>query len=156
MLLTLAYGSFIKRAGAFLCSLLFLLGIATGCLAQIGATGIDEDPASGMRRGTNTIVGQVFYPSGTRVDKRYTVRLSSVSVGEFSTMTDDNGIFVFRRLREGSYFITVEAGKDELPATETVDFYDNRGRSTTVQLQLRVKPLPANKVGVVNVALAGV
>jgi tetratricopeptide (TPR) repeat protein len=70
-------------------------------------------------------------------------------------MTDENGVFTFRRLREGSYFIRVEAGKEFLPAQETVDLFDNRGRTTTVQIQLRPKLSPA-KVGVVNAAFAGV
>lgn len=136
------------------CPVLLLL-IAATVSAQIGQSGIDEDPASGMRRGTNTIVGQVFYPNRQQVDRRYTVRLSSVAVGEFSTMTDNNGTFTFRRLREGTYFITVEAGKDYLPANETVDFFDNRGRTNTVQLQLKAKP-SVTKAGVVDAALAGV
>ncbi len=156
MFLTSACGSFVKRANGFFWSPLFILFAATTTFAQIGASGIDEDPASGMRRGTNTIVGQVFYPSGAQLDKRCTVRLSSVAVGEFSTMTDDNGTFTFRRLREGTYFIAVEAGKDYFPASETVDFYDNRGRTDTVQIQLRLKPAAATKVGVVNAELAGV
>lgn len=155
MFLTPACGLSAKRVSVFFCALQFLLFIAITASAQIGATGIDDDPSSGMRRGTNTIVGQVFYPSGQQLDRRCTVRLSSVNVGEFSTMTDDNGVFTFRRLREGSYFITVEAGKDYLPTNETVDFYDNRGRTNTVQIQLRPKPT-ITKTGVVNAALAGV
>jgi tetratricopeptide (TPR) repeat protein len=70
-------------------------------------------------------------------------------------MTDENGVFTFRRLREGTYFIRVEAGKEFLPAQETVDLFDNRGQTTTVQIQLRPKPSQA-KLGVVNVELAGV
>lgn len=155
MLLTSVSRLFVIRVRAFFCLPLFLLFIAGSASGQIGSTGIDDDPASGMRRGTNTIVGQVLSPSGQQMERRCTVRLSSVNVGEFSTMTDSNGVFTFRRLREGTYFVTVEAGKDYLPANETVDFYDNRGRTDTVQIQLRAKPNAA-KVGVLNAALAGV
>ena len=155
MLLTSAYGVSVVRGRAFFCLPLFLLFMAITASGQIGSTGIDDDPASGMRRGTNTLVGQVLSPSGQQMEKRCTVRLSSVNVGEFSTMTDSNGVFTFRRLREGTYFVTVEAGKDYFPANETVDFYDNRGRTDTIQIQLRAKPNTV-KVGVVNAALAGV
>ena len=155
MLPTSAYSLFVDRVSTFFCLLLFLFFIATPASAQIGSTGVDDDPASGMRRGTNTLIGQVLSPSGQQMERRCTVRLSSVNVGEFSTMTDSNGVFTFRRLREGTYFITVEAGKDYLPGNETVDFYDNRGRTDTIQIQLRPKPVAA-KAGVVNAALAGV
>ena len=136
-------------------SLLLILFYSVSTQAQVGSSGIDEDRASGMRRGTNTIVGQVIYPPGRQAQRRCTVRLSSVVVGEFSTMTDNNGVFTFRRLREGSYFIRVEAGKEFLPAQETVDLFDNRSRTITVQIQLRPKPSQA-MVGVVNAAFAGV
>lgn len=154
MFLTSACRSTVKCASVFFFVLHFL-SITPTTIAQIGTTAIDNDPSSGMRRGTNTIVGQVFSPSGQQLDRRITVRLSSVHVGEFSTMTDTNGVFTFRRLREGSYFITVQAGNDYLPTNETVEFYDNRGRTNTMQIQLRSKPI-VNKAGVVNAALSGV
>jgi len=145
------------RAARVLCFALFALVCDPAVRAQIGSSGIDSDPASGMKQGRNTIVGQVIYPSGSQADRHMTVRLSSVRVGEFSTMTDDNGVFAFRRLREGSYFITVEAGKDYLSTSETVDLFDNNGRTVTVQIQLRAKPTTANnKPAVVNAALASV
>lgn len=136
--------------------ILLIAFLAIPAQAQIGGTGIDEDPASGMRRGTNTITGQVKFPSGRTSAKRLTVRLSSVVVGEFSTMTDDNGVFTFRRLRDGRYFITVEAGKEYFPAQETVDLFDNRGRTTTVQIDLRPRSATGTKAGVINAALAGI
>ncbi len=146
----------VKHAGFVICSALFVVSFATTGQAQLTGTGIDDDPASGMRNGTNTIVGRVTYPSGRQLDRRYTVRLSSVVVGEFSTMTDENGVFTFRRLRDGTYSIRVEAGKEYLPAQETVELYDNRGRTVTVQIELRPRPASTNKPGVINAALAGV
>src|SRR5438046_748144 len=100
-------------------SLALALSFSLTVSAQIGGTGIDDDRSSGMRSGANTIVGQVVVLAGERPNRRFTVRLSSVRIGEFSTMTDDNGVFTFRRLMAGSYFITVEAGRDYLPAQQT-------------------------------------
>src|SRR5712692_2485280 len=139
-----------------LCFLSLTVLLVPSARAQFGSSGIDDDRSSGMRQGTNTIIGQVVFPPGRQVERRCTVRLSSVRVGEFSTMTDENGVFTFRRLREGSYFITVEAGKDYLPAQETVDLFDNRGRTVTVQIELRLRPAATTKPAVVNAALAGV
>src|SRR3954470_17771583 len=151
--------SFKLQAGlsqaVFVCALMFC-ALAATAHAQIGGTGIDDDRSSGMRQGNNTIVGQVILPQGDRVSRRVTVRLSSVRVGEFSTMTDDNGVFTFRRLREGSYFITVEAGKDFLPAQDRVDLYDNNPKTTSVQIELHPRPVNNSKPAVVNAALAGV
>lgn len=151
-----AHAVYIQRACSLFCSLSFVLLLAATAQAQSANGGIDSDPGFGMRRGTNTIDGRVFYPSGQQVDRRLRVRLSSVVVGEFSTMTDTNGAFAFRRLREGTYFVTVEAGKDYLPANETVIFFDNRGQIQTVQFDLQLKPTDKNKPGVVNAALANV
>src|SRR5260221_8797269 len=93
------------RRAAVLSGLLFLLlSLIAAASAQIRSPAIDSDPASGMTRGTNTIEGQVYDPSGRPLSQRCTVRLSSVNVGEFSTLTDDYGLFTFRRLREGTYF----------------------------------------------------
>ncbi|MGH9969835.1 MAG: tetratricopeptide repeat protein [Pyrinomonadaceae bacterium] len=129
---------------------------ATTARAQLASTGIDDDPGSGMRRGTNTIVGRVIYPSGRQLDRPHTVRLSSIVVGEFSTMTDQNGVFTFRRLKEGTYFIRIDAGKEYLPVQETVDLYDNRSQTLNVQIELRPRPSKISKAGVINVAPAGV
>ena len=137
-------------------SALVFSALSLPAYAQLSGAGIDEDRTSGMRSGNNTIVGQVILPVGATESRHLTVRLSSVRVGEFSTMTDDNGVFTFRRLREGSYFISVEAGKDFLPAQETVDLYDNTARTTTVQIQLRFRPAVNAKPAVVDASLAGI
>jgi len=139
----------------FWCGLI-IISFSANVHAQLAGTGIDDDRSSGMRSGNNTIVGQVVMPVTDRERRRFTVRLSSVRVGEFSTMTDANGVFTFRRLREGSYFISVAAGKDYLPAQETVDLFDNSARTTTVQIELRLRPTVNTKAGVLNAALANV
>src|SRR2546425_7065847 len=43
-----------------------------------------------------------------------------------------------------------------LPAQETVDLFDNRPRTTTVQIELRLRPTATTRPAVVNAALAGV
>jgi Tfp pilus assembly protein PilF len=153
MLSTLFTATRTRRVSLTLVCLSFALLSSIGVKAQIGGTGIDDDRASGFRQGNNTIVGQVVLPRGERPSHRITVRLSSVRIGEFSTMTDENGTFTFRRLIAGSYFITVEAGRDYLPAQQTVDLYDNLARTTTVQIELRAREVATVKPTVLNAAL---
>src|SRR6266550_4491375 len=107
----------IQLIALFSCTLVSLMLLAAAAKAQIRSPEIDTDPSSGLRRGTNTIEGQVFDSSGRPLSKRCTVRLTNVSVGEFSTMTNDSGLFTFRRLKEGTYYLTVEAGEGYQPAT---------------------------------------
>ena len=157
MILITTHTNTVHRMVVLFSALVALTFFAPAAKSQIRSSDIDSDPSSGLRRGTNTIEGQVFDSSGRPLNKRCTVRLSSVNVGEFSTMTNDSGLFTFRRLREGKYFLKVEAGEDYQPAVETVDFFDNRNGINHVQIQLRPKPTTANnKPAVVNAALAGV
>src|SRR5216684_3628714 len=147
----------IQLIALFSCALVSAMLLPAAAKSQIRSPEIDTDPSSGLKRGTNTIEGQVFDSSGRPLKKPCTVRLNSVNVGEFSTMTDDSGLFTFRRLKEGTYYLKVEAGEDYQAAAETVDFFDNRNRTETVQIQLRPKPPAANnKPAVVNAALASV
>ncbi len=145
-----------RLAGFFSRGLFVFLLFIPAANAQIRSPEIDSDPASGLTRGTNTIEGQLYDSSGRPLNRRCTVRVSGVNVGEFSTLSDDNGLFTFRRLREGTYRLTVDAGEDYQRATETVDFFDNRNRVNHVQIQLRPKPTAANKPAVINAAFAGV
>ncbi|MGH9900596.1 MAG: tetratricopeptide repeat protein [Pyrinomonadaceae bacterium] len=123
--------------------------------------GIDSDPADPGTGGRNTIQGRVYLPSGRRLEKRLRVRLNSVRGGEYSTTTDDNGAFTFRRLAGGTYRVIVDAGKEFETANETVDIFettrlrrDQPGQTITVQIQLQAKQQEGQKAGVVNAALA--
>ena len=97
---------------------LFALACALSIQAQMG--GIDPDPGDRGTGGRSTIQGRVFFPSGRMVDHRLKVTITSVMAGEFFTYTDDSGAFSFRRLANGTYTIVVDAGKEYLPARETV------------------------------------
>ena len=152
--------SFACRSGLRAASFLFLAIVVSMCAfevrAQFGSSGIDPDRESGMRAGKNTLIGKVFVPSGEQLSRRVTVRLSSVAVPEFSTMTDSDGVFTFRRLKEGTYTILVEPGGEYLPTSESIQFFDNTGRTETIQIRLRPKPSPVNKAAVLDAGLVGV
>lgn len=95
--------------------------------------------------GRHVIQGRLYLPSGRRLDRRLRVRLSGVRGGENSTLTDDNGAFIFRRLTAGTYTVTVEGGREFEAANETVDVLDGPRRTDqpgqvfTVQIRLEEK-----------------
>jgi tetratricopeptide (TPR) repeat protein len=120
-----------------------------------------EDTGMG---GSNTIQGRIYYPGGRRLDRHVKVRLRSVHGGEQFTLTDDNGNFAFRRLRGGTYYITVEAGEEYEPVTETIDIIEPglrrrdewRGQTVTIQINLQPRRRPAAPIGTVDASLASV
>lgn len=139
-----------------------LIAAASAARAQSGRP---ESPLedTGMG-GANTIQGSIYYPGGRRLDKRVKVRLRSVHGGEQFTLTDDNGGFAFRRLRGGTYYITVEAGEEYEQVTETVDIIEPglrrrgewRGQTVTVQINLQPRRRAAAQIGTVDASLAEV
>ncbi len=146
-----------------LCVLVCLMSLfaVTAITAQAQIGGIDPDPGDPGSGGRNTIQGTVYLPSGRRLDRRMRVTLSGLR-GDFSTMTDDNGAFTFRRVVGGTYIVIVEAGKDYEPANERVDLVESGmrrggfGQIITVQIQLRATATNLSKPGVINAALASV
>jgi len=135
--------------------------IMPGALARAQSDGgLDLDPGSPGYGGRFTIEGHVYYPSGQKVEKRLRVRLANIRGGDFSTTSDESGAFTFRRLVNGSYYITVEAGKEYQPVNETVDIVDSSARSrfsftTPVRIQLQYRE-SNSRPAVVNLAIAGV
>ena len=118
--------------------LLVLLGFAAASAQNEG--GVESgDVGTG---GRHTIQGRLYLPSGRKLDRRLRVRLSGVRGGENSTLTDDNGNFIFRRLTAGTYTVTVEGGREFETAAETVDVFDGPRRTDqpgqvyTVQIRL--------------------
>ena len=65
--------------------------------AQSG--GIDPDPGDPGTGGKNSIQGRIFVRGGGRLTQRAKVTLLSLASGEQFLMSDDNGGFMFRRVR---------------------------------------------------------
>ena len=136
-----------------------MLAVPSATYAQMG--GIDPDPGDRGTGGRNTIEGRIYLPGGVKLNVRAKVKLRS-SVGDsMFQLSDDSGAFAFRRLRGGTYTVTVDAGKDFEPASETVDIIEPARRSTdpgnvfnvTVMLQPR-RDGPAAKPGTVDASTA--
>lgn len=109
--------------------------------------------------GNNTIVGNVYFPSGQSVDKLVRVRLNTMTRGDITTMTDDNGDFSFRRLAPGSYTVVIDGEKEYEPVTQQVTMVQpNRGAGQTymVQIRLRLRGTSAFKPGVLSAEFANV
>lgn len=128
---------------------------------QVSASAQDGGDTFSGNRGFNIIEGRVFYPSGRPVNKRLKITLQSVYVAEGFTLSNEQGEFRFRRLPEGTYRITIDAGKDYEIQNETVDVIGRmrrRGDQTeviwpvTVFLKLKTSSVDPNAV--VNAALA--
>ncbi|HSO76761.1 MAG TPA: tetratricopeptide repeat protein [Blastocatellia bacterium] len=127
--------------------------------AQVG--GIDPDPGDPGSGGRHTIQGTIFVANGRRLDRRAKVRLRSIN-GDLFMMSDDSGAFSFRRLKGGTYTITVDAGSDFEVAYETVDIIElprrggGDGHTQTLQLTLSSKKGTLGPGGTVDASTAGV
>ena len=122
--------------------------------------GIDTDVGNPGLGGRNTIQGQIYYPSGRPLDRRITIRISSVRGGASSTMSNDNGSFIFRRLTDGTYHLTIDAGKDYEVTDEVVDIIDTSTRrphqTITVSIKLRPKATANISSHTLDAALASI
>ncbi len=150
---------FVRRAITTSFAFLFTLACALATQAQM--SGIDPDPGDRGSGGRSTIQGRIFFPSGRSVDQRLKVTLTTVATAEVVAYSDDSGAFSFRRLSNGTYTIVVDAGKEYLPARETVVIAEptRRGGSGsvfTVQIQLQLRGNERNKAALLDAALAEV
>lgn len=150
---------FMVISQSILCVLLIAF-CADASRAQIG--GIDSDPGDPGTGGRNSIQGTVYFANGRRADRRVKVRLRSITGDQFA-MSDDNGAFTFRRLRGGSYTVTVDAGSEFEIAYETVDIIDpprrrgdNSGQIQTVQITLTPKQNAIRPAGTIDASTASV
>src|SRR5437660_9775820 len=149
-----------KNLSYFGLIVLALLAFPTWAVAQRGMMSTDSgDPGTGANC---SIQGTVFLPSGHRVDRPIRVRLLTPTRGTVTTMTDDNGVFSFRRLAPGSYSLVIDAEKEYETVNEQLNIVQAmRTASSTeniipVQIRLRLKAATTFKPEVMNVELANV
>jgi Flp pilus assembly protein TadD len=143
-----------SKAYIFLSAAFLLLSSAVAARAQFGKT--DTDPGQGLG-GRSVIDGRIYYPSGRPLDKRVRVRLSGIRGGEQTAISDDNGAFVFRRLPTGKYTLTIDAGKEYEPVSESVEIREILGSQvTTLTIQLKLKSSSSSKPATVDAMMAGV
>jgi tetratricopeptide (TPR) repeat protein len=140
---------------AGLASLLLMTAASAG--AQIG--GIDSDPGDRGTGGRNTIQGRIFLPGGRKLDSRAKVRLRNITGYDRFIFSDDSGVFTFRRLQNGTYTVTVDAGPDFQIATETIDIIEpprranDPGMAYTVIIMLQAKgSSPVGRNGTIDAA----
>lgn len=107
--------------------------------------------------GNNFLAGTVFWPSGSPINTRTPVRLSSITGGDFSASTDDRGQFIFSGLPEGIYSVAIDGDNDFESIEQHVEIVQSRGRQTyTISIRLREKTKPNPKPAVLKVENAGV
>ena len=110
--------------------------------------------------GNNTILGNVFLPSGQRVDRPIRVRLFTMTRGDMTTMTTSDGSFSFRRLATGTYTVVIDGEKDYEPVRQSV-YIVQATRSGppgvyNADFRLKSKSSTEAKPAVVDSRLAGV
>jgi Tfp pilus assembly protein PilF len=137
--------------------LLFTLSLllATAALAQKY-----PDTGEAGTGGNNTILGNVFLPTGQRVDRPIRVRLFTPTRGDMTTMTTSDGSFSFRRLATGSYTVVIDGERDFEAVSQSV-YIVQATRSGppgvyNADFRLKLKSSSEVKPAVVNSELANV
>jgi tetratricopeptide (TPR) repeat protein len=152
-------GRIIKNRETYLLlvSIVTLIFLSLPILAQEGI-----ELGRTFNRGRNTIEGRIYYPSGIPADKRFKITLQSVNVNEMFTFSDEQGVFVFRRLPSGTYRIAIDAGKEYEIYYETVDIIEPARRqgdqseiTRKITAFLKLKGRVSAPTDTVNAALAG-
>lgn len=123
-----------------LVAILLGLGAFTVALGQGGVGSTRGLPSSGG--GINIIKGRVVFPVEPKAGRRVKVRLTSTDLVEQSTVTSDDGTFLFNRLPAGHYTVMVDAGSEFDQAAESVNIdreVSAGGRNMSVNITLKVR-----------------
>lgn len=127
---------------------IFLFVITASVSGQI-AGGMTETTRTDFG-GNSYITGIVFAPSGTPINYRIRIRLSSITAGEVISTSDDTGKFVFSKLSVGSYIVSIDGEQDYEPISQQIDIMQNRDVQT-ISFRLVPRGKPANRAKAVNV-----
>ena len=94
------------------------------------------------------VQGRVYLPNGRPIDRSVRVDLRGPRFSPQTVDTDSSGRFSFRAVGPGNYFITVEAGEEFEPATESILIDEDLmravrttsfGKSTQISIYLKLK-----------------
>lgn len=119
--------------------LLAALFSAGACLTTAAQGGVGSTRGlPGTSDGIYSIQGHIYFPIEPSAGKRLRIRLTSTDLVDQTTMSDDNGVFLFSRIPAGHYTVTVDGGQEFDTATETV-FIDRGGLIASVTINLNVK-----------------
>lgn len=157
---TLLSEAFARRRAVAALFAILLLALSYGSARAQG--NIEADPGMGIgtrANARNAVQGYVTTPNGVRFDRRAKVKIVGATGGTLFGFTDDNGSFFFKRLKGGTYFLTVDAGPEYQIESQTFDIFDpgvGSGMTQTVYVQLRYKEAAAERPGTVSTALAEV
>lgn len=136
---------------------IWLLVVATA-IGLIGSTSAQMINSTDVGLGgANSITGTVLTPSGTRLQGRVSVRLTTMTKGDRVAVTDDAGNFGFRGLTNGDYLVTIDKEKDFEPFSQNVNVFQMRGtpgQNYMLSVRLKSKAGTAPKPGVINAELA--
>lgn len=126
---------------------LFLL-IATAQSVALAQGGVGSSRGlPGSAGGIHTIRGRVFYPDEPPAGTHAKVRLeSTTSFGNYSTMTDDDGRFVFNQLEGGSYTVVVDGNESYETAREQITIERQNPSGRIIDVPLYLKPKASNPV----------
>ena len=134
------------------------LCLAGSVSAQI--SGISDTESQTNLGGLNSIIGQVFAPSGRPIESRVRVKLSTMTRGDRYFTTNQNGNFKFTGLPAGSYAVIIDKETEFKAVSQTVDIIQFRGapaQTYTVNIRLEFNDRTAPpKPAVVNAELLNV
>jgi Tfp pilus assembly protein PilF len=122
------------------------------------AGGMNETTSSNWG-GNNYIAGIVFWPDGSPVNTRISIKLQSMTKGEILASTDDSGKFVFSRLSSGLYTVVVDGGRELETVNQEIEIIQarNSGSQTySVTIRLRYKAKSEAKPSVIKADQAAV
>ncbi|MBV9216566.1 MAG: carboxypeptidase regulatory-like domain-containing protein, partial [Acidobacteria bacterium] len=110
---------------------------AISFFGQVGSSQSTESPFGGR----HFINGRVVNSDGKPIYDKITVHLSSMFGGDTIGTTDDEGKFVFTRISDGTYTVSVEETNDHGAASETVDVHlGDIPVATALYVTLRLAP----------------
>jgi tetratricopeptide (TPR) repeat protein len=107
--------------------------------------------------GANSITGMILVSPGGRLERRITVRLQSMTMGDRLTTSDEYGNFAFRGLPGGDYVIVIDKEKEFEPFSQNVSIIQIRGfpaQNYNLSVRLSRKAGTIGKPGVLNADLA--